>query len=154
MLAGKIRILALVGAVAVGIAAVGGVSTHADETSGRFAMHKTDDGMLRLDTQTGAVSLCTLRDATWSCSRVADDSAGTDTTIVELRAENRKLKDEVERLKADLDTRQDALLDAPRRSIPSDRELDQAFGFVEGILKRFKKLVEGLDDREPSGVPL
>jgi hypothetical protein len=127
------------------------------EQTGRFVMRQTENGVLRLDTKTGAISICTNSNNSWSCTQVDDDSAALNTRLRELKAENRKLRDELSKLRAEFDESITGAAPSPRRDrdvLPSDEELDKAFSFLERMLKKFKDLVEGLEDKKPKGTPL
>lgn len=72
----------------------------ADETSpdtggGRYAFNKVADGFLRLDTQTGELSLCSQRPVGWACQVVPEDRAVLEDQIARLRRENGALKQEL-----------------------------------------------------------
>lgn len=58
----------------------------------RFTVKETKDGLLRLDRQTGVVSLCREGAAGWSCAPVPDAQKTLDREMSALDAENRKLK--------------------------------------------------------------
>ena len=73
-----------------------------DNENGRFALSPIPDGVIRLDTRTGAVSTCSNGSAGWACYAVPDERAAFDAEIGRLQAENEKSKAEVERLKAEL----------------------------------------------------
>lgn len=64
------QILTLGVMAAVSIATIGAAHAQTDR-SGRYTMHKTDDGFVRLDTETGAVSLCQKSDSGWGCNSIA-----------------------------------------------------------------------------------
>jgi hypothetical protein len=64
-----------------------------DAENGRYALSPVTDGVLRLDTRTGAVSTCTNSDGTgWACYTVPDERAALDAEIGRLEADNEKLK--------------------------------------------------------------
>ncbi len=58
----------------------------------RFSLHKVDDGYLRLDGRTGAVSLCTRPETGWVCRAVPDERSALESEIGRLAAENAELK--------------------------------------------------------------
>lgn len=62
----------------------------ADE-NGRYTLSATDNGYLRLDTRTGAVSICTGKGG-WTCRVVPDERAALDQEIGRLQSEIDKLK--------------------------------------------------------------
>lgn len=63
-----------------------------DAENGRYALSPIADGVLRLDTRTGAVSTCTNNGTGWACYAVPDERAAMDTEIGRLEADNEKLK--------------------------------------------------------------
>ena len=133
------------------------------KAAGRYTMHQTDDGMLRLDTQTGAVSLCSRADDTWACKPMVDKKAANDE-IARLQKENKELRSEVNRLDKMLGmggpkANNDA--DPPRPGggsgpnsfrLPTEKEVDHALNYFERMLRKFqdrlKKLEQG-QNNEP-----
>jgi len=63
-----------------------------DAENGRYALSPIADGVLRLDTRTGAVSTCTDNGTGWACYTVPDERAAMDTEIGRLEADNEKLR--------------------------------------------------------------
>ena len=63
-----------------------------DTENGRYALSPVADGVLRLDTRTGAVSTCTNNGTGWACYAVPDERAALDAEIGRLQADNEKLK--------------------------------------------------------------
>jgi hypothetical protein len=63
-----------------------------DGENGRYVLSPIADGVIRLDTRTGAVSTCTNSGAGWACYTVPDERAALDAEIGRLQAENEKLK--------------------------------------------------------------
>jgi tellurite resistance protein len=66
-----------------------------DDEGGRYAFSKQADGILRLDKQTGDVSLCTQRTVGWACQAVPDDRVALESEIARLRRENAALKKDI-----------------------------------------------------------
>jgi hypothetical protein len=58
----------------------------------RYTFSKVADGFLRLDTQTGEVSICSQRTVGWACQAVPEDRAVLESEIARLRHENAALK--------------------------------------------------------------
>ena len=69
---------------------------------GRYAIRPADDGFVRLDTQTGAVTHCGQQDGVWHCDILAEDTAATDARLAALAAEVLTLRQQVEALAAKL----------------------------------------------------
>ncbi|ABQ33110.1 hypothetical protein [Bradyrhizobium sp. BTAi1] len=80
------------------LSCLGGEAWAAEETTpdgdkGRYTMSTTPDGVVRLDTRTGAVSTCNNNAGSgWACYAVPDERAALDAEIGRLQAENEKLK--------------------------------------------------------------
>lgn len=66
-----------------------------DSEDGRYAFSKQADGVLRLDKQTGDVSLCSQRTVGWACQAAPDDRAVLENEIARLRRENAALKKDI-----------------------------------------------------------
>ena len=63
-----------------------------DSGGGRYTFNKVAQGFLRLDTQTGEVSVCSQRTVGWACQAVPEDRAVLENEIARLRRENAALK--------------------------------------------------------------
>jgi hypothetical protein len=66
-----------------------------DSEHGRYIFSKVAEGFLRLDTQTGQVSVCSQRAVGFACQAAPDDRAVLENEIARLRAENAGLKKEM-----------------------------------------------------------
>ncbi len=62
---------------------------------GRYSFSKVADGFVRLDMQSGDVSLCSRRAVGWTCQAVPEDRAVLENEITRLRKENAALKKEI-----------------------------------------------------------
>ncbi len=128
--------------------------------NGRYALSPAGDGVLRLDTRTGAVSTCNNSGAGWACYTVPDERAAMDTEIGRLQSDIVRLQAENERLKSQLASREptvsgkiedplpksDSLKPAEPKAaeggrkieipLPSDRDMDRMMSFVERAWRR------------------
>lgn len=86
--------VALVLAAASPIAAIADEATP-DTAGGRYMFAKQADGLLRLDTQTGEVALCSQQPVGWACEAAPEDRAVLENEIARLRAENAALKKDI-----------------------------------------------------------
>lgn len=68
---------------------------------GRYEMERTEDGYVRLDTQTGAISLCHPKNNGWACEAVPDDRLALEEEIQRLDEENQELREQVAELNGD-----------------------------------------------------
>ena len=66
-----------------------------DSEHGRYSFSKVADGVVRLDTQTGAVSVCSQRTVGWACQAAPDDRTVLEGEIARLRTENATLKQQL-----------------------------------------------------------
>ena len=131
-----------------------------DSENGRYALSPAGDGVLRLDTRTGAVSTCNNSGAGWACYTVPDERAAMDTEIGRLQSDIVRLQAENERLKSQLASREptvsgkiedplpksDSLKPAEPKAaeggrkieipLPSDRDMDRMMSFVERAWRR------------------
>ena len=124
-----------------------------DTENGRYALAPVADGVLRLDTRTGAVSTCNNTGTGWACYAVPDERAALDAEIGRLQADNEKLKTELaareptvpgkidEPLpKADSLKKPEPKVAEGERKIeiplPSDRDMDRMMSFLEQAWRR------------------
>lgn len=121
-----------------------------DTRPGRYTMHKTEDGFVRLDTETGAISMCRKNGNGWSCSDLDERTDGPPNRNEpnDLAAENRELKAEIKRLEELLELRGNNRQDSePKKSfkLPTEREVDQALDYFERMLKKFQDRLKRLE---------
>src|SRR3982074_1741044 len=76
----------------IGAAAAQSIS---DSENGRYALAPVADGVLRLDTRTGAVSTCSNTGTGWACYAVPDERAAFDAEIGRPQADNDNTKAEL-----------------------------------------------------------
>lgn len=146
----------LAAAILLGGAGAALAQSKPDTENGRYALSPIADGVLRLDTRTGAVSTCNNSGTGWACYAVPDERAAFDTEIGRLQAENEKLKTQLaERDGTVSGTAEDVLpksdsLKKPEPKVaegdrkieiplPSDRDLDRMMSFLE---KAWRRLIE------------
>jgi hypothetical protein len=134
-----------------------------DSEKGRYTMSPTADGVIRLDTRTGAVSTCSNGGTGWACYVVPDERAAYDQEIGRLQADNQKSKEEIEKLKIELASRapvaegkaddvlpksdplkkaEPKVAENPRKieiPLPSDHDMDRVMSFLE---QAWRRLVE------------
>jgi hypothetical protein len=61
----------------------------------RFIYEQVEEGILRLDSRTGEVSLCARQDSGWACRIVADERGALNVEIERLERENTELRKQV-----------------------------------------------------------
>src|ERR1700692_3346864 len=124
-----------------------------DAENGRYALSPIPDGVIRLDTRTGAVSTCNNGGTGWACYEVPDERAALDAEIGRLQRDNEKLKAELAARestangKIDESMPKDASLKKPEPKVaegerkieiplPSDRDMDRMMSFLEQAWRR------------------
>ena len=127
-----------------------------DTENGRYALAPVADGVLRLDTRTGAVSTCNSTGTGWACYAVPDERAALDAEIGRLQADNEKLKTELAAREPTVPGKIDEPLpktDSLKKPepkvaegerkieipLPSDRDMDRMMSFLE---RAWRRLVE------------
>jgi hypothetical protein len=138
-----------------GIGAAGAQSI-SDTEIGRYALSPIADGVIRLDTRTGAVSTCSNTGTGWACYAVPDERAALDAEIGRLQADNEELKAQLAAREPTVTGKIDEALpktdslkkpepkvaDGERRieiPLPSDRDMDRVMSFLE---QAWRRLVE------------
>jgi hypothetical protein len=111
-----------------------------DTENGRYALSPVTDGVLRLDTRTGAVSTCSNSGAGWTCYTVPDERAALDAEIGRLQADNEKSNTELERSKAELEKLKAELA---ARDPGVTGKIDEALPKTDSLKKADPKLAEG-----------
>jgi hypothetical protein len=131
-----------------------------DTENGRFAFSQVPDGFLRLDTRSGHVSICSRREAGWTCLAVPDERAVLEGEIARLQTDNGLLKREM--IARGVPLPQPVRPDAPKANsppprpsvelrLPSDAELDRVLGFMEKAWRRLLDMVDDMQSRDKKG---
>ncbi len=135
-----------------GIALVATSGPKAEEPGGRYSMTPTANGVIRLDTQTGAMSLCTGPTGQWSCQDMNDSQRTLTAEIDRLRAENKSLKDQVDQMDQTLglnDNGPDA--PKPKFTLPTEQDVDKAFDYLETMAKKIHERLDRLQEQQGRG---
>jgi hypothetical protein len=127
-----------------------------DSENGRYALSPVTDGVIRLDTRTGAVSTCSNNGTGWACYAMPDERKALDEEIGRLQADNEKLKAQLAAQAPTVTGKIDEPLpktdslkkpepktaDSERKieiPLPSDRDMDRVMSFLE---QAWRRLVE------------
>jgi hypothetical protein len=137
--------IAVAAAVLIGAAALSGPALADDPTldteGGRYVFSRQASGFLRLDTRSGAVSLCSEQPVGWACQAAPEDRAVFEGEIARLQNENAALKRVL--LAHGLSLPPGVVPDAPTAQndsalrLPSDADIDRAIAFVGHVWQRF-----------------
>ncbi len=117
--------------------------------NGRYALSSIPDGVIRLDTRTGAVSTCDNSGSGWACYTVPDERAALDAEIGRLQADNDKLRSQLAEREPTVTGKVDEALpksDSLKKPepgerkieipLPSDRDMDRVMSFLERAWRR------------------
>lgn len=103
----------------------------------RYMLEKSEGGFVRLDRQTGAVTLCMETDGTLTCRMAADERAAYDEDLA-------RLEKRVEALEKQIT----ASTTARSGALPSDAEIDRSIGIMERFMRAFFGLVQEFQGQE------
>jgi hypothetical protein len=143
---------------AVVILGLGGICCAAEPSTpeaenGRYVLSPVADGVIKLDTRTGAVSSCSNNGTGWACYVVPDERDALDAEIGRLQGDNEKLKaqlaereptvpgkvDEPLPKSDSLKTPDPKVAEGERKieiPLPSDRDMDRMTSFLEQAWRR------------------
>lgn len=143
------RTVALVAAIAV-LAAVSAAfaDDRPDDGKGRYQLSPVDGGVMRLDRETGAVSMCAKKGDAWTCDAVEDRAKASDAA--KLEQENRDLKARIRTLEDQAAALPGAIEPpAPKAQLPTEEEVDKALDYVENIFKKFRDRIRKYESEIP-----
>ncbi len=121
-----------------------GSTAPAAETTGRYVLQNVEQGFLRLDSETGAMALCSAKAGVWECAAVKDQGLDLTAEVDRLKAENGKLKARVAELdKAGASTK-----------LPSDQEVDRVMDIFGKMFERFLDFTRKMDGKSDQGTSL
>lgn len=130
----------------------------------RYSMTPVEEGALRLDGRTGAVSLCRAYDAGWACEAVPDAHLDLQREVERLREENAalrkergELRAEIERLESEARQREEADPAAKKQDritpegessasgpAPGEETIEEMMTVLEKMVDRFREMLESL----------
>lgn len=108
-----------------------------DAATDRYTLEKSASGFVRLDRQTGAVTLCTEADGTLTCRMAADERAAYDADLARLEKRVEALEKQIAEGMA-----------TKSGELPSDAEIDRSIGIMERFMRTFFGLVQEFQGQE------
>lgn len=113
--------------------------TSPGEQANRFQLERTESGVVRLDRQTGAMTLCRDEAGTLACRMQPDERAAYD--------------DELARLEKRVAALEERLSQTPPNALPSDAEIDRSLSIMERFMRSFMGIVGEFEDRKKPDEP-
>ncbi|MGR9230165.1 hypothetical protein ACU8NU_01130 [Rhizobium leguminosarum] len=104
----------------------------AEADADRFQLEKSGDHFVRLDRQTGAMSICQDKDGALVCRMAADERAA--------------YEDELDRLAKRVTALEQG--NVAQRALPSDAEVDRSISIMERMMKSFMGMVKEFQAEE------
>jgi hypothetical protein len=128
--------------------ALSSLPAHAQDTGedtgvARYSLEKSETGFVRLDRQTGTVTLCKEVDGSLTCRMAADERAAYDEDLA-------RLEKRVDLLEKQLASGTAA---AAKGELPSDAEIDRSIGIMERFMRAFFALVQEFRQEEEQTPP-
>jgi len=114
---------------------------------GRFAAVPTANGMMRLDSQTGAVSVCVNANGVPECRSGPDERGALEGEIARLSRENAELRAQL------AGHRPAASANAPTAPLvtpPSEAEIDRAINIMEKFVQRMMRIIKDESSSDPT----
>ena len=134
-----------------------GTAWAAADAPGRYTMSPTEGGVIRLDRDTGTMAFCSGSEGNWSCKDMPESESVLKKRVEELEGEKRALEAE-KRLRdgppgpgavapdAVEPPAGDAVPPPPGDlPMPTERDVDKLFDYVEGMVKKFKERIDRLE---------
>lgn len=118
-----------------------------DTAAPRFAFAPVEGGALKLDRETGRVSLCAKRGTGFTCEAVPDTRDAYEAEIARLQAENETLRRSAQL--PPIPPLPPTPPNAGPKASPDTSDIDQALAYAERFYKRLRSLID--EFRSPNG---
>jgi hypothetical protein len=110
----------------------------AEPDTTRFQLERSGDHFVRLDKQTGAMSLCEEKDGSLVCRMAADERAA--------------YEDELDRLSDRVSALENKSI--VNKALPTDAEIDRSISIMEKMMRSFMGVVKQFqEDEKPAPLP-
>jgi flagellar motility protein MotE (MotC chaperone) len=104
----------------------------------RYRLEKSANGYVRMDTQTGAMSICEERSGQLVCKMAADERAAFQDEVDRLQTSLKALDERVAKLENSLSARLESTL-------PSEEDFNKTMSYMERFLRGFMGIVKDMD---------
>ena len=138
-------------AAAVVVVLFSGGAGLAADAPGRYTLAPAGEAFLRLDSATGAMSVCSQKPSGWSCASVADDVRALQQEVDRLTHQTEELRQKLAEADAPAkapDTTPRLQPANPSSSVP-EVAFDQMADLVAKMLRRFEDMVRDIQAGDP-----
>ncbi|MET3593257.1 flagellar motility protein MotE (MotC chaperone) [Mesorhizobium shonense] len=118
-------------------------SAYSEETD-RYRLEKSANGYVRMDTQTGAMSICEEHSGQLVCKMAADERAAFQDEIDRLQNSVKALDERVTRLENTPSARLES-------NLPSEEDFNKTMNYMERFFRRFMDIVKDMDRENGDG---
>ena len=112
---------------------------------GRYMMEQTQDGYIRLDTQTGVMSLCQRKNAGWTCEVIPDDRVALEEELHRLDDELKSLREQAARMSDRGEGENRVVIE-----LPSKKDIlngvERAGEFMDDVMDRFQAMMRAMKE--------
>lgn len=119
--------------------------THSAEVQ-RYQMEKTANGYVRMDTQTGEMSICEERSGQLVCKLAADERSALQDEIGRLQGEVKAIEERVVKLEGSISQKLESAL-------PTDEEFEKTMGYMERFFRSFMGVVKDFEKEDKAHQP-
>jgi flagellar motility protein MotE (MotC chaperone) len=112
-------------------------SAFSEETD-RYRLEKSANGYVRMDTQTGAMSICEERSGQLVCKMAADERAAFQDEVDRLQSSVKALDERVAKLENSPTARLESTL-------PTEEEFNKTMSYMERFLRGFMDIVKDMN---------
>ena len=110
----------------------------------RYELRETGSNeFIRLDTETGNVSVCSRDSGNWVCKSAADDRKAYQDEIARLENRNQQLELKV----ATLEKKLQGKTARPELQLPDEATIDKMMSFLRSIMEKFMDMARDLENR-------
>ena len=123
-----------------------GPGAHAADEN-RYTLEKSASGYVRMDTQTGEMSICEERSGQLVCKLAADERSAFQGDVDRFQATLAALEARIAALENSLTAKLESAL-------PTEEEFEKTMSYMERFFRGFIGIVKDLDDETPDPAPL